>query len=69
MTIKEYGYYDRPYEKLMYYGVEALSDAELLSIIIKNGTKKKSALDISREILTKDGNDIGLSFLKQYSIE
>jgi len=69
MTIKEYGYYDRPYEKLMYYGVEVLSDTELLSIIIKNGTKNKSALDISREILTKDGNNIGLSFLKQYSIE
>lgn len=68
MKIKEYAYFDRPYEKLLYYGAEALTDTELLSIIIRSGTKNKSALDIARELLTKE-KDIGLSFLKQYSIE
>jgi len=68
MKLKEYAYFDRPYEKLVYYGAEALTDTELLSIIIKSGTKNKTAIDISRELLTKE-KDIGLSFLKQYSIE
>ncbi len=68
MKLKEYAYYDRPYEKLERYGAEALSDTELLAILIKTGTKNKTALDISRELLTKD-NNIGLSFLTQYSIE
>ena len=68
MKIKEFAYYDRPYEKLERYGAEALSDTELLAIFIKTGTKNKTALDISRELLTKD-NNIGLSYLTQYSIE
>ncbi len=68
MKLKDYAYLDRPYEKLVYYGAEALSDTELLAILIKTGIKNKTALDISRDILTKDSN-IGLSVLTQYSIE
>ena len=69
MTIKQFNYQDRPYEKAMQNGVETLTDTELLAIIIKSGTKNKTALDISRELLTKENQNIGLSFLTQYSLE
>ncbi|WP_336516843.1 RadC family protein [Pollutibacter soli] len=42
---------DRPREKLRTKGAMSLSDAELLSIIIRNGTKNKSAFEIAQEIL------------------
>ena len=41
----------QPYEKFLSKGPEALSDAELLAIIIKNGTSQKSALEVSMELL------------------
>ena len=34
---------ERPYEKLMTYGEDTLSNSELLAIIIKTGTKDKTA--------------------------
>lgn len=49
--IKEMPIYERPREKLMLNGVKKLSNIELLAIIIKNGTKGKSAMEISQEIL------------------
>jgi len=45
---------DRPREKLFLRGVEALTDAELLAILLRTGTARKSALDIGKE-LTADG--------------
>lgn len=51
MKIKELANCERPYEKSLSYGVSSLTTAELLAIIIKTGTKNKSALEISNEIL------------------
>jgi DNA repair protein RadC len=42
---------DRPREKLLYKGPESLSDSELLAILINNGNKEKSAIDLARDIL------------------
>ena len=42
---------ERPYEKLEIYGEKLLSNAELLAIIIKTGTKEESALNIAQKIL------------------
>ena len=42
---------ERPYEKMLLYGEEALSEIELLSIIIKNGTKNLSAIQIAQNIV------------------
>jgi DNA repair protein RadC len=50
-TIKAWAIEDRPREKLIQKGVGALSNAELLAILINTGTKNKTALDISKEIL------------------
>ena len=44
MKMKELPLSERPYEKLEYYGAGKLSNAELLAIIIKTGTKEKSAV-------------------------
>lgn len=45
-----------PYERFLKYGPESLTDTELLAIIIRTGTKDKSALELSGEILHLQGN-------------
>jgi DNA repair protein RadC len=42
---------ERPRERLMRYGADALSDAELLAIILRTGNGRATALDLAREIL------------------
>ena len=49
---------ERPYEKYMLYGEESLSDAELLAIILKSGTKDANSLDIARELLKGNHNNL-----------
>jgi DNA repair protein RadC len=46
---------ERPREKLLKYGAEKLTDAELLAILIRTGTKGKSAIKIAEEILERTG--------------
>lgn len=55
-SIKEWAKDDRPREKLLLKGPQSLSDSELLAILIQNGTREKSALDLAREVL-KLGKD------------
>ncbi|HLU89019.1 MAG TPA: DNA repair protein RadC [Cyclobacteriaceae bacterium] len=50
---------DRPREKLLLKGKGALSDAELIAILIGSGTKSLSAVDLSKHILGNVGNDLG----------
>lgn len=49
--IKELPESERPYEKLEKYGVSSLSDAELLAVLIKNGSKNKNSIVLASEIL------------------
>lgn len=51
--IKDLDISQRPREKLKYYGYEVLSDEDLIAILIETGSKKKNAIEISREILNK----------------
>lgn len=51
MMIKDVPIYERPREKMLKNGVATLSNRELLAIIIKSGTKGKSAIEIAEEIL------------------
>ena len=55
-SIKNWAMDDRPREKLLTKGAEALSNAELLAILINNGSKNKSAVELAKEIL-KLGHD------------
>lgn len=57
-SIKHWSEDDRPREKMLLKGTDALSNAELLAIIINNGTKEKSAVDVAKELLAAVGNDL-----------
>jgi DNA repair protein RadC len=50
-SIKNWSEDERPREKMMQKGASALTDAELLAILISSGTREKSALDLAREML------------------
>lgn len=49
--IKQWSKDDRPREKLLVQGAENLSNSELLAILIHNGTRQKTAVDIAKEVL------------------
>lgn len=57
-SIKEWASDDRPREKLLSKSPEALSDSELLAILIHHGTRQKSALELAREILHLAHNNL-----------
>ncbi|MDQ2751861.1 MAG: DNA repair protein RadC [Bacteroidota bacterium] len=57
-SIKNWAEDDRPREKMMLKGAEALSNAELLAILINNGTKDRSAVDVCKDLLGKVNNDL-----------
>ena len=71
MKIKELPLSERPYEKLENYGADNLSNAELLAIIIKTGTKEESSVSIAQKILNlKENTDKdNLRFLQDISLE
>jgi len=53
--IKSWPEDDRPREKLLKKGAGALSNSELLAILLRTGTKGTSALDLARKVLKKFG--------------
>ncbi len=57
-AIKKWAKDDRPREKLLNKSSLALSDSELLAILIGNGTHNKSAVDLGREILQLGRNNL-----------
>ncbi len=58
---------DRPREKLLLKGKSALSDAELIAILIGSGTKSLSAVDVGKLILSQAGNN--LNELARFSVK
>jgi len=66
-SIKDWSLDDRPREKLMEKGRQALSDSELLAIILGSGSKGESAVDLSKRLL-KD-HDNNLQKLSKITIE
>lgn len=56
-TIKEIPESERPYEKCERAGAAALSDAELLAVLLRTGTRGENILDLSRRILESAGKD------------
>ena len=60
-TIKNLPASERPYEKFLSLGASGLSDADLLAIIIKTGTRDKTVIDIAQDILSgRHGNLLNL---------
>ena len=58
LNIKEWAKEDRPREKLVKYGKSSLSTAELIAILLRTGTAKSTALDLSRQVLAFANNDL-----------
>jgi DNA repair protein RadC len=52
MAIRDWPRDERPREKLLGKGAAALSDAELLAILLRTGTRGRSALDLARDVLS-----------------
>src|SRR3954469_8023478 len=57
-SIKHWAKDDRPREKLLSKSAAALSDSELLAILIHHGSRDKSALDLAREVLLLGKNNL-----------
>lgn len=58
LTIKDWSPDDRPREKLMRRGRSALTDAELIAILLGSGTTTASAVDVAKNLLAKVGNNL-----------
>lgn len=57
-SLKAWAEDDRPREKLLKHGRHVLTDSELLAILIRTGTKNKTAIDVAKDILQKHHNDL-----------
>lgn len=60
-AIKDWAKDDRPREKLLSKSPSALSDSELLALVIRDGTPERSVIDLAKEVLAlgKDLNELG----------
>ncbi|MCI8318447.1 MAG: DNA repair protein RadC [Lachnospiraceae bacterium] len=67
-TMKSIPKEERPYEKCLAHGAGVLSDAELLAVILRTGSKGESALELSRKVLAQHGEGSGLLGIYHMSI-
>ena len=58
LNIKSWAEEDRPREKLLLKGKNALSDAELIAILIGSGNKNETAVELAKRILSSVNNDL-----------
>ncbi len=58
LPIKAWSEDDRPREKLLRQGKEQLSDAELIAILLRNGTREKTAIELARQLLLLADNNL-----------
>lgn len=58
VSIKNWADDEKPREKLIRYGKAAMSNAELLALLLSTGTVSKSAVDLARMVLAKFNNDL-----------
>lgn len=68
MPIKNWPPAERPREKLLSKGPQALSEAELLAIFLRTGVKGKTALDLARDLLTSFGGLRALLEAERHSV-
>ena len=69
IKIKQLPETERPYEKKELYGEKALSNAQLLAIIIKTGTKEESSIVIAQKLLSMSRSTAkNLDFLKEITL-
>lgn len=66
LVIREWAESDRPREKLLEQGRRALTDAELLAILIGSGSVDESAVELCRRILKDSKNNLNLLAKKEF---
>ena len=66
-TIKKWAKEEMPRERFVSKGAESLSNAELLAIILRCGTREKNAIELAREILERSQDS--LQQLRRFSLE
>ncbi len=69
LTVKELPASERPYEKCEKYGTESLSDAELLAVILRTGSKHLRAIDLAMNILNYSPSHKGLKGLNYLTMK
>lgn len=69
ILIKDIPQEERPRERLLRYGAQVLSDAELLAVLIRTGTRSESALVLAQRILKGDGGKNGLTYVIDATVE
>ena len=63
-TMRELPDTERPYERCIQYGAAALTDAQLLAVLLKSGTKEESALHLAQRVLmAKEDREPGIGTL------
>lgn len=67
-TIKEMSRQEKPYEKCQEFGPTALTDAELLAVVLRTGTEGMSSVDLARQILKSGGGEERLDNLYHMEI-
>lgn len=65
--VKDMSLEERPREKMLLSGAKNLSNAELLAILLRTGTKKRNAIELANDIINKDSQ--GIRYLQDMSIE
>ncbi len=60
LNIKDWAEEDRPREKLKNKGIGALTDAEMIAILIGSGTKNESAVDVSKRLMNTADNNLNV---------
>lgn len=60
LNITQWALEDRPREKMMLKGIQALSNAELLAILIGSGNRRETAVELSQRILNDANNSLSL---------
>ena len=68
IKIKQLPENERPYEKLELYGEKMLSNAELLAIIIKSGTKENTSVELANKVLSLIENNNSFESLQEISL-
>lgn len=68
MAIKDWHEDDRPREKLLKAGAESLTDAEILAIFLRTGTKEHSAIELARNLIDQFGSIAELLSAPQHAV-
>jgi len=67
--IKEMPFEQRPYDRAMEYGVESLTDVELLAVLLRTGTRDVNVVNLAYNVLDGDGANFGIHSIFHHNME